>query len=185
MQTLTGRRVHFLDPKPSEISLADIAGHLAKINRFGGATREPYSVAQHSVEVAMIVPAPWRGYALLHDAHEAYIGDRLTPIKRAMAALHPRGVDPFTILEDQFDRAIHQHFGLPWPLPPEAAAAVKQADLIMLATERRDLLNEHLDWQIDLPLALPHKLRGENWQYVEASFLAMAKRIGLDAAEGW
>lgn len=184
MQSLSGLRVHVLDPHPDEISLTDIAGQLAKVNRFGGATREPYSVAQHCVEVAQNVPARWRAYALLHDAHEAYIGDRLTPIKWAMREVQPRGVDPFTLLEDQFDAAIHARFGLAWPMPEEGAAAVKAADLLLLATERRDLLTVPLDWNIELPEPLPQRVRAERWDLAEMMFLAMAKRYGLIEVEG-
>ncbi len=54
-QTYTGRMVSLLDPKPEDICIEDVAHHLAIVNRFGGATREPYSVAQHAVLVSIYV----------------------------------------------------------------------------------------------------------------------------------
>lgn len=184
LQSLTGKRVHVLDPRPEEISLRDIAGHLAKVNRFGGATCWPYSVAQHCVEVAKIVAEPYRIYALLHDAHEAYLGDRLTPIKWAMRDLAPRGVDPFVVLADQFDAAIHARFGLAWPLSSDAAEAVKAADLTLLATERRDLLAHDVDWGMDLPAPLIGVMGCVEWHEAEAMFLQMATQLGLQDVEG-
>lgn len=53
---------------------------IAKIPRFAGRTAEPYSVAAHSVLVSRLCSRPEdRAWALLHDAHEAFIGDLITP----------------------------------------------------------------------------------------------------------
>lgn len=74
---------------PEDIRIEDIAHNLARINRFCGALQ--YSVAEHSVLASDMV---WRLYskddkeklsalrlqALLHDAHEAYLGDIVTPV---------------------------------------------------------------------------------------------------------
>lgn len=47
--TYTGRKFYPLDPRPEDVCIEDIAHALALVNRFGGHTRVPYSVAQHSV----------------------------------------------------------------------------------------------------------------------------------------
>ncbi|GEM_PF-1926346 len=65
--------------QPENLS-ARVLGHaLAKINRFNGRTREPWSVAAHSVLVERLCPPDLRPWALLHDAHEVFIGDMTGP----------------------------------------------------------------------------------------------------------
>ena len=58
IQTYTGRAFDLLDPRPEQIDPLDIAHALSQICRFTGHVREFYSVAQHSVLVACIVPEP-------------------------------------------------------------------------------------------------------------------------------
>lgn len=71
--------VDLTDIKPRDIGAAPLADALAKINRFNGRTPQPWSVAAHSVLVSQLVSPAARGWALLHDAHEAFIGDITTP----------------------------------------------------------------------------------------------------------
>ncbi|OYV76723.1 MAG: hypothetical protein B7Z66_07280 [Chromatiales bacterium 21-64-14] len=87
METLSGRRVNLVAPDPQSINLIDIAVALSRIRRYSGHTREPYSVAAHSVWTARLCEradcdSATILHALLHDAHEAYIGDIPTPVKR-------------------------------------------------------------------------------------------------------
>jgi hypothetical protein len=86
--------------------------------------------------MAKNVPTRARMYALLHDAHEAYIGDLATPIKWLMPPNVRRWWDA---LADRVDAAIYRHFGIP---PPTSAiqAVVKRADDRMLATEVRQFM---------------------------------------------
>lgn len=84
METYTGRRVDLACPDPATVSIDDIAWHLSRQPRFLGATRSDnvYNVAQHSVLVLNRVrqtnPDASKSLmltALLHYAHQAYIGD--------------------------------------------------------------------------------------------------------------
>ena len=93
METYTGRRVDLALPRPSSICIEDIAWHLSRQARFLGATTSGnvYSVAQHSVIVLNRVRATVRDpnlclliCALLHDGHEAYIGDIIRPMGRLL-----------------------------------------------------------------------------------------------------
>lgn len=106
--------------------------------RFNGHCREFYSVAQHSVLVAMNLPHELAFEGLMHDATEAYCGDMVRPIKRSMPA--------FGELEERIWIAIAERFSLPLKLSTE----VKEMDNRVLQTERRDLLNPHpWPWTID------------------------------------
>lgn len=128
IQTFTGRAFDLRHPTPAMVNLPDIAHALGHLCRFTGHTSVPYSVARHSLAVAAIVPAELRLQALLHDAHEAYVGDISTPLKWEVPA--------FREVNDRVWRVVAAAFGIPEELDP----AVKLADRIMLMTERRDLL---------------------------------------------
>jgi len=154
--TWSGRAFPLLAPTPGDVDIRDIAHALGQIPRFIGHLAAFYSVAQHSMHVAALLPAAMRLYGLLHDAHEAYLGDWSTPLKLALRAEIERAAsgymrhDPLEAVEERAAAAIHRRFGLTWPLPAAVADAVKTADLIALATEK-GLLVKGPDWSIDLP----------------------------------
>jgi 5'-deoxynucleotidase YfbR-like HD superfamily hydrolase len=131
--TSTGAYFDFMHPENSVIDIEVIAHALSNICRFTGHTSEFYSVAQHSVLVSKLVPPEHALAALLHDAAEAYLGDVATPLKRLLPS--------YAAIEEKVERRIFAHFGLPYPMHP----CIKEADLIMLATEDRDLLPAHSD----------------------------------------
>jgi 5'-deoxynucleotidase YfbR-like HD superfamily hydrolase len=140
--TAGGRYFPLLAPTPADIHIEDIAHALSNLCRFTGHVREFYSVAQHSVMVSQIVPPEDALAALLHDASEAYITDISKPLKP-----HLHG---YAEIETRIMEAVLAAFGLPTCLP----ASVKRADLILLATEKRDLMPAHGDdWDLirDIP----------------------------------
>lgn len=129
IQTFSGGQFWPLDPRADEVKLTDIAHQLAKICRFGGATLDFYSVAEHSLRVADLVPPELRLQALLHDAAEAYCGDVVRPLKRNLTG--------YDAIESRIAFAIGEKFGVDLVnLHP----LVIQADNEMLAVEFRDLL---------------------------------------------
>jgi hypothetical protein len=102
--TYTGKRFSY-DP-PGPFNLLDIAHALSLTARFGGHTEKFYSVAQHSVLVARACRVEsdiMAAAGLLHDAHEAYVGDFCTPMKWAFPELEE--------VESQVEDALHEHFG--------------------------------------------------------------------------
>jgi 5'-deoxynucleotidase YfbR-like HD superfamily hydrolase len=164
VQTSTGARMDLENPSARDVHLHDIAVGMARIVRFNGHTLEPFSVAQHSMLVLDTVvhlcaerhdPATdaLRLAALLHDAHEAYMGDIVSPV----AAL-PGFQAPVAQLKRRLQRAIHARFGLPEVLPDAWQWLIARADLLALATEKRDLMAPAPAPWGDLPEPLPRRL---------------------------
>ena len=155
VQTFSGGAVDLLTPKPEQILLVDIAHALSRIARFNGHTRgeRPWSVAQHSLLVESLMPVAveadpvTRLLALLHDAHEAYVGDIATPVKMALRSLTPpsyaggttRVVDPLAVVQAGLDIAIRDAFALPEPSEAQCQA-IATADLLALRIERDALM---------------------------------------------
>ena len=68
VSTRSGRRVALLNPSPAQIVIGDIAHGLAHQCRFNGQTNRFYSVAQHSVLVASILPRDLSPNSAIHKA---------------------------------------------------------------------------------------------------------------------
>jgi hypothetical protein len=146
--SVKGRQLYPQAMRQEDVDPEEIAHALSNICRFNGHCRAFYSVAQHSALVASVLPPELAFVGLMHDATEAYCGDMIRPIKRAMPA--------YGEMEDQIWTVIAARFGLPEVLPPE----VKEADTRMLQTERRDLLAPHtwawMEDQVADNTALPY-----------------------------
>lgn len=161
--TYGGGQFDFARPEASVILVEDIAHALAHTCRFNGHTTAFYSVAQHSVMVSRIVPPEDALAGLLHDAAEAYIGDMVTPLKRLLVN--------FCEIERHIEAEVLKRFGI-----GSMPASVKQADHIMLATEKRDLLNsenqKNACWITQNGIApLPDRLLPLSPQAAEQAFL--------------
>lgn len=126
--TRSGKHFDYADPQPDMIDISDIAHGLATESRFSGQTKVPYYVADHCCRASFIVPPEFAFEALMHDATEAYVKDLSQPLK----AMLPE----YKAIEKRIDAVIRDKFGL----PSVGSSAVKHADLVMLATEKRDLL---------------------------------------------
>jgi len=137
IQTLSGKHFDYLNAQTDDVDIEDIATALSNICRFAGHLPEFYSVAQHSVLCSQIVPQEYAFEALMHDAAEAYCQDIPAPLKRLLP--------DYRRIETLVDDLIRSKFGLPL----HQSDLVKYADLIMLATERRDLeIDDGTPWLI-------------------------------------
>lgn len=159
--TASGRHFDYLDPRGEDIDILDIAQGLANECRYAGHTRAFYSVAQHAWLASQIVPPACALEALLHDATEAYCKDIPRPLKQLLP--------DYRDIEDRVDGAIRAAFGLPFAMSWE----VKAADLVMLATERRDLMPaDDTPWPIlDGVAPLPRKITAMQPSRAQALFL--------------
>lgn len=149
VETVSGKKFHFLDPQPEEIDIIDIATALGNNCRYTGQCRGFYSVAEHSVAVSELTGNSLEG--LLHDASEAYLQDIASPVK---AHLHN-----YKELEAVVMQAILLKFGADYPYGP----AIKYADVIQLSTEARHLL--------------PSKGNDWNWEWIWPE--GRPKRFGI------
>lgn len=136
----SGVDFNLLDPDPALITIRDIAQNLSRMCRYNGACEKFYSVAQHSVLVARIAAKMGAAHdlqfhALLHDAHEAYIGDITRPVLAAMRAESQRDIER---IREKVDHAIFTRFGL--PAAGRTPRLVDSSDNIALATEWRELM---------------------------------------------
>ena len=137
----SAREFDLLKPRADLITTLDIAHALSLICRFNGHCNRHYSVAQHSLLVADIVQSQGHSpeiqlQALLHDAAEAYVGDMVSPLKRLLWEANGY----FDEIEERVWRAICERFDLEPALPD----CIHTADMIALATERRELLRSKL-----------------------------------------
>lgn len=169
-RTYTGRLVELLRPTVNDISLEDIARHLSKVQRFGGATRaEFYSVAEHSVLVSRLCLPRNALLGLLHDASEAYIGDVVTPLKRQLAS--------YKAIEAAWMTAIGIAAGVDNALA-HLPSDIKAADAIALSTERRDVFGG-LGIASDSPRPSTLRVRGlRPWKAYELFMERFAELTG-------
>jgi len=121
----------------SRYNIEAVAHALSQLCRFTGHTKVFYSVSEHCCHVHDLLEPELQIQGLLHDAHEAFVGDVSSPLKMLLP--------DYKLVERRAEHSLRRKFGLPDLLHPD----VKEADLIMLATERRDLidLDPHA-WQI-------------------------------------
>lgn len=172
MNTISGV---LLDPKhvkADDIRLYDIAHPLSFICRGVGQVRHFLSVGQHCINCAK--EAEGRGYSdrvilacLLHDGAEAYVSDIIRPVKVLL--------ENFDEIEDRFQEAIYEHFGL-GDLTAEERELVHLIDDAMLWNEAKELF-AHVD-ELEPPLlsTIPN-FKVRDFQDVENEFNLMAVNL--------
>lgn len=145
----------------------DIAHPLAGLVRFVNHTEQKWSVAGHSVAVARTLQSlgfdeDAQAAGLMHDAHEAVIGDIPTPVARHI------GHDAFARLKQEVQHAINLRLDIPVERDPygEHKRAVGLADEAALHVEYRLMMTPGpRDWGVPMPdgvwmLAMHHAVKG-------------------------
>ena len=122
-------RVYLDDPKaPFSVDRTELAASLGRITRYAGSY--PISVLHHSLAVAELV-AQRNGslsaylYALLHDAHEAIVGDVPTPVLRLIDS------DELEALKTRLDSQILKAFGCRPSLQDRQIVATADHDIFL------------------------------------------------------
>ena len=181
--TASGQRIACPNIRTSQIYLQDIAHSLALQARYLGHTTRFYSVAEHSALVALI--ARTRGEsllvqkcALLHDAHEAYIGDFPSPFKVVVPELRD--------FERSVEIVVRERFELPGFGDP-LWARVKQYDLQALHYEAYSLFASLPDWvdqtvldEIPASVFSSYRDLGQTWQSAKREFEMWALDLKLN-----
>lgn len=179
IQTFLGKRLS-TEWEQDAITLEETAAVLSRICRFGARTRPVssiYSVAQHSVYVWQYVQKQggslleqWS--ALNHEGDEALLGfDPPAPWLRVLPDLRA--------LKHSAHVAYCRRYGLPEVLPP----IVKHADLVLLATEKRDLMLPEPEPWIKLPEPDTTPIKPWSYNHAREAFIdtwrSLAKNIGF------
>lgn len=168
IQMVSGAYFDFSNPESYEPDIDDIAWALALQVRFTGHCAAFYSVAQHSVAVSRLVPEEYALQGLLHDAAEAFIGDMASPLKQYLPA--------YKELEGIIEDAVRPKLGIPQKLHP----SIKEADLVMLATEQRDLMPNpgKKGWELlEGVEPLPERIIPKYWSWAYKEFIDRHKEL--------
>jgi uncharacterized protein len=131
----SGIKIDFLNPKPDQIDVHDIAYNLAGIQRFSGGCKPRYTVGQHSIACAKVVLSTDNKLLLsllLHDAEEYVFGDLATPIKQY--------VPDFSKLAIRLRYAILEKYGV-LETYKRNIDLIKEVDFKMYRTECQKLRN--------------------------------------------
>jgi 5'-deoxynucleotidase YfbR-like HD superfamily hydrolase len=107
------------------------------------------------------LPALDRLAVLLHDAHEAYVGDWITPLKRAVKKLLKEkdcSYDPLEDIANRLQSVIHSAFLLPYPLTTELQDLINKVDLQACAIEKTAIMAvEPRTWGFDTTVPVEYK----------------------------
>lgn len=142
LETYEGRKVDLMAPAEEDICLTDIAWGLSRIARFNGHTLgpRPYSVAQHSLwcswaaQHLLGASSLTARHVLLHDAHEAYSGDIVRPLK---SALKNAG-----LIEQRLQASIYRALDMPPPSDVDELC-IGECDHMALAVEAHHLVRSN------------------------------------------
>lgn len=176
IQTFAGKKFDLLEPTGDMICIEDIAHHLSILTRWVGATKFPYSVAEHSLMVAKYCSEELKLEGLLHDAAEAYTNDFSYPFKKLMRHLEQVEIDAVV---NQIQELIEYKFKLGFGHHD----LIKVLDLRAAKTERNQLLLapvEQYDTSYENAEPFKENILNLQWWNVEQLFLEMYEKYRRD-----
>lgn len=196
-RTLSGRRVDLIAPDPNDIFLDDIIASQVRQWRYAGHTDTalPFTNSEHSVLTTRLakhvfpqMPVEFHGCVFHHDSPETYTNDLPSPFKQALRILG--GGAALEQIEGGLERAIHQHFLLPYPMPEGWKEKIKYVDLLAARIEeshfrpdpkeRKYLPPGFPENRLPRPLSneIERKLRSlACWNSIKAEMLAVQYRV--------
>ncbi len=143
--SLTGRgEINLFDPKPESICIDDIVRALSRIPRFNGMLPQRWTVAEHCINLSYemenvgllrqpLNKAVWALQGLIHDWHEAYLGDITRPVIKLLGI--SQKLEKF---KQRLDDAIRQRFWIPKPTA-EQKKVLNELDNAKCEREIKDL----------------------------------------------
>lgn len=138
MQTVSGRKIEYESGINIDDEIVrDLCHAVGNICRFTGHSRAFFSVAQHSVFVASLLPEEYQLWGLVHDLHEGIIGDVAAPLK----ILLPE----YNRIERKIQRQVYDYFELYDDNPP---SWLEWADKAALVTEAALFVGDTSKWQV-------------------------------------
>ena len=158
-----------------DVRLADIVHSLAMQTRYLGHCSRFYSVAEHSVMVCNLAEIDHgRGSdvaraALLHDAHEAYVGDFPSPFKNAIEGLRR--------FERNVESLVLDALRLP-TIDDDIWKQVKRYDLIALFQEASSLFSPPPPWVQEVDAKYEHPIHGLEWSEAKLLFTVKLREYG-------
>lgn len=109
----SGKLYDLANPTADGFTSFDIIVGLSSINRFLGALKTNITVARHSVAGWVLCEDPEvKPYMLMHDFHEALVGDLIRPVYKALG---PEFEARWRTLTHHLDLKIWEHYGYPPP----------------------------------------------------------------------
>ena len=101
--TYKGIEIDLTNPDVTDVTIEDIAHSLSLLCRWNGTSENFFSVAEHSVMVAELLPPSSRLGGLMHDSEESILGDNISPLKEIVPELVTIGNELRTKIIDKFD----------------------------------------------------------------------------------
>jgi hypothetical protein len=159
-----------LEIRAEHIRAGDLATALSRIRRWNGASLVEFTVAEHCLHCVALAKryratADVQLGALLHDAHEAYLGDWVTPLKQ-----HPVIAEIYGKWAAHLDAVICEALGAR-VLEAEERDIVKRIDLAARAAEVWSVFEE----------AVAAQLSGGRWR--RPAYEDLPRLYGAD--HGW
>ena len=174
IETFTGKKFYPLDPRQQDVCIEDIAHSLSQQCRYTGHTERFYSVAQHSMELSIYSqlrgePVETNLYYLLHDAHEAYVGDMTAPMKLNFEELGL--LEVWNKVVNNIDGVIFKKYGI-----LDAVIRDDYDKRILLDEKKEFFPRSQNNWELDLvPLGITIDVMSEKMS--EYLFLKRFKQL--------
>jgi len=137
INTYSGKRLDFIEQKAESVCIDDIAYALSNLCRFCGHPGPFFTVCHHSMIVSDLLSGTrLKTLGLLHDAHEAYIGEILKPTAVWLNILDGgRFKKALKTAKHLVDRTIFEHLKIDLP-SEEEQKIIKIADDMSFEMER-------------------------------------------------